>query len=668
MRVAFFSPMPPARSGIADYSATLVEQLRNRLEIEVFDRAPRSFNPAAYDACLYQLGNNAHHAFVYEMAVRHPGIVVLHEGSLHHLIAEMTIGRGDWDAYLREAEYEGGAAALARARRARSLEAGPDYEGLAMTRRVLESARAVIVHSCYMVDQVRARGFAGPVARIPHGGWIVDGNRMAYRERLGLDESVPLAGIFGFLKPYKRIAESLRAFRRLIRVEPRARLILVGEPHPDLPIRSMLRTLGLSEHVRLLGFTPIQEFTGYMSACDILLNLRYPTVGESSGSLMRALGLGRAVIVSDVGSFLDLPDDACLKAPVDAAEEDHLFEYLSLLVSRPEIARALGARARKYVETECRWEIVADRYAAFLEKGTDAFSAVGEKGTDAFSAVVAENGSVPFSSTPPPTEPPQPADILGWAPPEPLYRAYVDQHATRLTRTLEITPPGTANDSVLEMGAYLQITPLLRTRLGYGEVRTCYYGPAGTVDRRTITSTDGGTFECDIELFNAEKDRFPYPDAYFATVLCCELIEHLPSDPMFLMSEVNRVLRPGGHLVLTTPNIASLRAISGILQGYHPGFFPAYILPNFSESDPRHAREYAPREVQQLMWDAGFDVTLLETGPFRDQPHPEHAWVKRLLERYRLPSDLRGDDIFAVGRKIGPIRSRYPEWLYSGHG
>jgi SAM-dependent methyltransferase len=245
-------------------------------------------------------------------------------------------------------------------------------------------------------------------------------------------------------------------------------------------------------------------------------------------------------------------------------------------------------------------------------------------------------------------------------------RAYVDTHLARLTRTLEIIPRGGPADRILEMGAYLQITPSLGPRLGYGEVRGCYYGPAGTVDHRSVVSTTGERFECDLDLFDAEKDAFPYPDGHFATVLCCELIEHLCGDPMHLLSEVNRILRDGGHLVLTTPNIASLRAISAILQGYHPGLFPQYIKPaGQGEAAPRHNREYAPREVHQLLADAGFEVVRLETGPFREQPRPELVWVRRLLERHWLPADLRDEGIYAVGRKSGPVRSRYPEWLYA---
>src|SRR5262249_37373983 len=151
--------------------------------------------------------------------------------------------RGDWNAYLREVEYDAGADALAHARRVKALEAAPDYEGVRMTRRILESARGVIVHSQFMVEEIHRAGFAGPVARIPHGAWVPAVDRMAYRDRLGLDESSPLIGVFGFLKPYKRIIESLRAFRRLLKVEARARMILVGEEHPDLPVRSLLRTL-----------------------------------------------------------------------------------------------------------------------------------------------------------------------------------------------------------------------------------------------------------------------------------------------------------------------------------------------------------------------------------------------------------------------------------------
>jgi glycosyltransferase involved in cell wall biosynthesis/SAM-dependent methyltransferase len=659
MRVAFFSPLPPARSGIADYSEALIQSLKQLVELEVFSGAHQAYDPARFDIALYHVGNNGHHGFVYEAALRYPGVVVMHESNLHHLMADLTIKRGDWDAYVRECEYEGGAGALAFAERVRKLEVGPDYEGVRMTKRLLAASRGVVVHSRFMREEMRAAGFTGPTAVIPHGAWIPQADRNGFRHKLGLDESTPLVGIFGYLKPYKRIAESLRAFRRLLRLVPDVKMILVGEPHPDFPVEAMIRTMGLAANVRVLGFAPIADFVGYLGACDIVLNLRFPTVGESSGTLLRSLGLGKAVMVSEVGSFQEFPDDICLKVPVGPGEEDLIFEYLNLLVSRPDIARQLGERARDYVARECNWATVAAQYAGFLEavvQGKEWVEGVDEPGESPSCAGVDRLKPAP----------PELEYLQGWATGE-ASAGYLETHATRLLKTLEITPAGSAGDAILEMGAYLQITPALRDQLGYGEVRGCYYGKLGRTDHRTVTSASGESFTCEIDHFDAEKDVFPYPDGHFATAICGELIEHLFADPMHLMSEVNRILKPGGHLVLTTPNIAALRGISGILQGYHPGFFHAYIRPaeGTGEVDARHNREYAPREIHQLLENSGFEVTLLETGEFRDEPHPEFGWIVHLLERYRLSTDLRGDGIYAVGRKTGAVRERYPAWLYT---
>jgi SAM-dependent methyltransferase len=449
----------------------------------------------------------------------------------------------------------------------------------------------------------------------------------------------------------------------------------------------MIRALDLGANIRILGFAPIEDFVGYMAACDVVLNLRYPTVGESSGSMLRALGLGKAVLVSDVGAFHEYPDEICFKVPVGPGEEQYIFEYLNLLVSRPEFARSMGARARQWVARECSWDAVAARYAAFLECVAQGREWVEEPPqpeaavTAELPPPVVEELAPPADAPAPDPEPapapePEPAPapvgeieeyIIGWTVPGSPDRDYVDYHLTRLRRTLEITPPGRGEDCVLEMGAYLQITPALRTKLGYGDVRGCYYGKLGKVDRRSATSLDGEVFECDVDLFDAERDRFPYDDESFATVLCCELIEHLESDPMHMMGEVNRILRPGGHLVLTTPNLASLRAIAAILHGFHPGFFPAYVRPNQEgEVEARHNREYTPREIHRLLVDAGFEVVRLETGPFREAPRPELGWITHLLDRYLLDPELRGDGIYVVGRKAGPLKQRYPEWLYSG--
>jgi len=622
--------MPPSPSGIADYSEALVNELGKLSEVEVFSSAAQTFNPAGFDAILYQLGNNPHHDFVYRTALQHPGVVVLHESNLHHLVTHLTITQGDWDAYVAEAEYNGGEQARVRAEEARTLTVGPDYEGVPMTRRILDRSKGVIVHSRFMENELRESGYLGPVAVIPHGAWVEPADGAAYRAKLGLDDDAALFGAFGYLKPYKRIAETLRAFRRLVKEVPEAKMILVGEPHPEFPVTRLINSLGLQAHVRVLGFTPIEDFAGYIAACDVVLNLRFPTVGESSGSLLRALGMGCAVLVSDLGSFAEFPDDVCLKVPVDSHEEDVLFGYMKLMATRPDLAQAMGNRAREWVIRECNWAKVAAQYAKFLQ---------------------------------PPRVPI--AYILGWGH-EAGAQGYIETHKVRLEKTLDVIPMGTAEQSILEMGAYMQITPALKTKLGYGTVRGCYFGLLGRTDRKQLQSESGETFCCEIDHFDAERDSFPYENASFDTVVCGELIEHLFNDPMHMMAEINRILKPEGSVVLTTPNIASHRGISAILQGYHPGFFHAYIKPKEDGTvDARHNREYTPGEIYRLLLDSGFEVTSIETGRFGETPQPEHAWAKKVLRQFGHREDLREDGIYAVGRKVSPIAERWPAWLYS---
>ncbi|HUG81585.1 MAG TPA: glycosyltransferase [Bryobacterales bacterium] len=711
MRLAVFTPLNPARSGIADYSEALLPHLSRLLEIEVFigDYEPsgwaagagipvrhhREFRPEDFDAALYHIGNNPYHTYIYDAAIQHPGIVVLHEFNLHHLLADVTIRRNDWDAYMSEVERSGGKTALDFAQRVRSLEVGPDYDGVPMNRTLIERSGALIVHSRFMVNEVLAAKSDAAVKQIPHGAWIPEVDRNAARNRLGVDETTPLIGIFGFLKPYKRIAQALRAMQRLVKLDPRARMILVGEEHADLPLKRLLSQLQLEDHVRLLGYVPVEDLAELIGAVDICLNLRYPTAGETSGTLLRALGLGRAVIVSDVGSFSELPDDICLKAPVDASEVEVLTDYLSLLCSRPEFAHAMGARARYHVAETCAWDRAARQYADWVRAYVEGrASAEGERvaaappqTSEAEPAITASAAAAEPARDERHTHPSFAANgmagdaaslvlkedesplaryILGFCHDSKGREDYVRTHLTRLIRTLEMTPQGTAADRVLEMGAYMHMTPALKTKRGYGEVWGSYLGPAGRVDQSRVVSESGEVFECRLDLFNAEKDPYPYPDEHFSTVLCCELLEHLEGDPMHMMAEINRILRPDGHLLLTTPNICSLRAAGALLLGYHPGLFHQYVRPNDDgDADPRHSREYAPRDIQAMFEAAGFAVERIETGPYLARHSAEFDWVRHLMRRYQLADHLRGDVIYAVGRKTGGVAKRYPSALYT---
>ena len=687
MRIAFFTPLSPKRSGISDYSEALLPHLAERagaIDVFVEDYPPhvrfsqdnlrirpwQEFEPEgcreSYDVLLYQMGNNPFHVSIYEQALQIPGVLVLHEFNLHYLLAYVTLARGDWDGYFREVEYNGGAAALERARLAQSGIQEPDYDGLAMNRRLLERSQGAIVHSEYMVRAVRQAGFHLPVRRIPHGVEVPSVDREQARRQLAdlaqlsLEDSTPLFGIFGFLKPYKRIHEALRAFARLRADYPQARMVLVGEEHLRYPLRPLIAELGIEDTARIVGYVPLDDFTTAIAACDVCLNLRWPTVGETSGSFLRALALGKATLVSEVGTFLEFPDDVAIKIPVNGREVDWLYEYMKVLLDNPDLARAVGERACAYAAQECSWSKVAGDYVRFLEEMISFDRAARERIVPAASTAVPSRDN----ARPPVSSEELEEYIVGFSHDSPLMEEYVLLHRKRLARTIEITPPGGPEDRVLELGCYMHLTPALCAYLGYGEIRGAYYGPAGTTHPQSTTSVSGETFTCPVDLFDAERDRFPYPDGHFHTVLCCELLEHLATDPMKMIAEINRILAPGGWLILSTPNITSLRSAHAVLHGYHPGVFAAYIKPGpDGVVDPRHSREYAPREIALLVEAAGFQVDLLETGDY-EEPRPYSEWTNKLLEANGCPPQLRGEVIYCRARKAGPVRDRWPRELY----
>ncbi len=251
-----------------------------------------------------------------------------------------------------------------------------------------------------------------------------------------------------------------------------------------------------------------------------------------------------------------------------------------------------------------------------------------------------------------------------WVTPGTEQARYLCEHETRLSRTLQLIPPGGADERILEMGCYLQITPALRNLLGYGEVTGCYLGPGGR-DLKTVSARDGETFDCNIDLFDCERDSFPYDSGAFATVVCCELLEHLRTDPMRMMSEIHRILRDGGILVLSTPNIISLRSLAAVIQGNHPGFYNRYPDPHGSSAgDPKHEREYTPVEITNLLDAAGFVVEHIETGPYGNESPQGIEIATQVLSSMAQPLLLRDDCILVVARKADLPRNPRPSWLY----
>jgi glycosyltransferase involved in cell wall biosynthesis len=375
VRVGYYSPLPPSRSGIADYSALLLPALEARVDVVPVGRR-RRLGPRDVDVRLYHVGNNPDaHGWIVDALRKKPGVVVLHDFVLHHLVAGITVGRGNGHGYLDAMEREGGVVGRLLGHGVLDKRIPPLWESrpeaFHLAGEVLDLATGLIVHSRYVEQRARAAGYEGPVWRIPHPAWGVPAVAPAQLE------GSPLIGSFGNVNASKRIPQLLEAFARLRRERPDARLLLVGAVSPGFDLDRRLQRLGLSEEgIVREAYVEEERLWSLMAACDVCVNLRSPTMGETSGSVIRQLSLGKPVVVSDVGWFSELPDDVALKVPVDAQETETLYAALELL-GRDESARAaMSAAALDLVRREHDLDRTAELYVAALEQalGGDAVS------------------------------------------------------------------------------------------------------------------------------------------------------------------------------------------------------------------------------------------------------------------------------------------------------
>jgi glycosyltransferase involved in cell wall biosynthesis len=206
-----------------------------------------------------------------------------------------------------------------------------------------------------------------PVAVVPMGVPLPAlPERALARQRLGLPPDTLVLASFGHINPYKRIEPALRAFRRLREKFPEALFLLVGSISPHLDLAGLIRRLGLEDNVQATGYVDTGAFNGYLAASDICLNLRYPTAGETSASLLRILGAGLPTLVSHTGAFAELPADVAIQVGVGEEEEDELCTFLDYLAHHPDMRTALGKNARRYVTTQHTMEAAAEGYVRFL--------------------------------------------------------------------------------------------------------------------------------------------------------------------------------------------------------------------------------------------------------------------------------------------------------------
>jgi glycosyltransferase involved in cell wall biosynthesis len=386
-RIAWVSPWPPAKTGVADYSAEIVGTLRATLDIDLYVETPESVEADSglqiyaldqlrerhqdYDSVIYHLGNNSdHHAGIYRLAWDVPGIVVIHDYNIHPFLQHAYLGtENEWlyrDALI-EVDQDAG---LDHFESVRDGRCDPDIWNYPLSQAVARRSRGVIVHNAWARE---ALGGSKNVYTIPHFARTrpaLSGSEVtATRASLGLRPDEFTIGIFGFINAHKRIPAVLEACARMRERGFPVHLLMVGASlDSQYPLEGFIREFGAENFCTQTGYVSEQQFWNYLDAVDVVTNLRFPTMGESSGSLFRAFGSGKPCLVTDLNQFAELPDSVCWKTDHGPDEVSQIVAYLEVLLGDSELRGQLGESARQFIANYASKEKVARLYESVIEK------------------------------------------------------------------------------------------------------------------------------------------------------------------------------------------------------------------------------------------------------------------------------------------------------------
>jgi len=235
---------------------------------------------------------------------------------------------------------------------------------------------------------------------------------------------------------------------------------------------------------------------------------------------------------------------------------------------------------------------------------------------------------------------------------------YHKTHRKRLERTLQVLLELTPEGKLLETGTSAVIPLALKVLTPKLQVHLTEFDLTKSEKGKISFSIGEHSRTCPVYRINLETTPIPVEDETFDYVLCSEVIEHMEQDPMFMMSEINRVLKPNGVLLLTTPNVLSSHGISRMLRGEEPYFYMQYRKAGTLD---RHNYEYSLGTISRVLKASGFEGKGWTEDTFGQ---PELTQVNKLLS-FGFNISHYGDNIFCVARKVGPVVDRHPSVIYS---
>lgn len=400
-RLALWTPLPPQKSGIADYSAELLTELATRYEVEVFvddgylpdedllaeftiqhHRAfERRDEQQRFDAVVYQVGASFFHLYMYEQLQHRPGIVVLHDLTWGIVLFARAVAHNTMNTFKQELRTFEGPKALAefeQIERSPHGFYGPEREAFLdhhyMLQAIIQSSTLIIVHMEEVARELRQMYPTTPVRTIPMGvedPWRAQASKQELRERYGLQQEAFVVGVFGIVDRVKRVDVCIEAFQSVSLAYPTSQLVIVGQQpngNYERELKQRVEELGLRLSVVFIGHASEADFDALLLASDVIVNLRYPSKKQMSAVLIRAIAAGKPTIITNLPEWQFLPARFCWRLPPDKHEVTVLRSYLLQLAAYPEFRNRIGQAARIYFQEQGTVQNMAYKYQHVIQQ------------------------------------------------------------------------------------------------------------------------------------------------------------------------------------------------------------------------------------------------------------------------------------------------------------
>ena len=382
----YASPLPPQKSGISDYSVALIKALSKVYDITLYtgnyvlDEPSLAEYPVLrhgyddidfdlFDYRVYNIGNHpGFHGFIYEAAIKHPGMVILHDYMLYFLFTGYYQKRNDLYSKLYSENDLNSFLTVKRAVK----KNGPDLLNqpeltfsLSLNKELLSSGNKIMVHSEYAREKVLSTGFIteDKVRKINLLAHVDTNDEIISKEDLFAKYNIPMDAFvissLGYIAPTKLNREICEAVKSISGYSTKKLCyVMAGDGEyvdDELEFGKIIKT----------GYVGEKEFNSFVSHSDLIINLRNPTVGETSGAMIRILQLGKASIINDIGWFAEIPDDCTVKLGIENIESN-LEKCINELIDDEAGRLAMGENAAAYIKKEFAPEIIVEQIREFI--------------------------------------------------------------------------------------------------------------------------------------------------------------------------------------------------------------------------------------------------------------------------------------------------------------